>query len=465
MAFAPFRITPPPPVAISVALEPVYNALVSLSLLHVAESAEYDAWITQTAARLSPAQRQRNRLVFEGVGEALPPEQDWPDFPAYLADLGAQAPVALRDRLLERISRPVAERAAPQPAHLLADRDAFIAQIAQLYPNDPLDSALQAEVHTLLNDPSALHDLIVTHLGELWETTLAAEWRRKQPQLQSLVTWLSRRDWPSTTAADAIRSFIGRELPATISGQLDGVQRVIFVLSPHVGPFAARFGDPATIRVFVRGRPEDLPLRQTPVKRVELVGPLSALADETRLQILELLAQHENLLAQEIITRLDLSQSSISRHIKQLRATGFLIEQRGEGANKRYRLNSARIEWTFRALIQLLSGEPQMEEIDAAAEQPFTVRRFLDRAGRMDRWPAKRKDQVVLLRYLATRFEPDQQYSEREVNAVLNEWHTFGDPATLRRDMYNEGLLGRTSDGARYWRTDAVGSTNADKSD
>jgi len=35
-------------------------------------------------------------------------------------------------------------------------------------------------------------------------------------------------------AADTIRAFINRDLPDTINAQLDGVQKVIFVMSPHI---------------------------------------------------------------------------------------------------------------------------------------------------------------------------------------------------------------------------------------
>jgi biotin operon repressor len=452
-------MTPPPPVSVQVGLEPVHNALISLSLLHSAERlADADPWIAETAARMTPAQRERNRLIFEGLGEALSPDRDWPDFPSYLADLASQPPVALRDRMLQRISRSAPDATSvnpPDAARLLADEQSFVAQIARLCPNDPLDPALLHQVHALLNDPPLLQELIVTHLGALWERALASEWQRRLPYLHNMATTLSRRTWPAASADDAIRLFIGREPPAAISRQLDGVQRIVFVLSPHIGPHAARFDSSTTIWVFVRARAEELPLRQTPIKRIELVGPLSALADETRLQILELLAQHEQLLAQEIITRLDLSQSSISRHLKQLRATGFLIEQRGEGANKRYRLNPTRVETTFRALMQLLSSEPAPPETSSARdEQPLELRRFLDSEGRVSSWPAKRKDQRLVLRYLAARFAPEQRYTEREVNALLNQWHTFGDPATIRRDMYDDGLLHRTRDGGGYWRAD-----------
>ncbi|MCL4863560.1 MAG: DUF2087 domain-containing protein, partial [Caldilineaceae bacterium] len=35
---------------------------------------------------------------------------------------------------------------------------------------------------------------------------------------------------------------------------------------------------------------------------------------------------------------------------------------------------------------------------------------------------------------------------------VLSQWHTFQDPANMRRQLVDYGYLGRTSSGDRYWR-------------
>ena len=43
----------------------------------------------------------------------------------------------------------------------------------------------------------------------------------------------------------------------------------------------------------------------------------------------------------------------------------------------------------------------------------------------------------------ATRLEPKREYSEREVNAVLEEFHD--DYVTLRRYLVDEGLLERNA--------------------
>ena len=58
----------------------------------------------------------------------------------------------------------------------------------------------------------------------------------------------------------------------------------------------------------------------------------------------------------------------------------------------------------------------------------------------------------MALEFLAAKFEVGREYSEKEVNEILNQNHTFGDPAMLRRELYIARLLDRTPDGSRYWR-------------
>ena len=87
-------------------------------------------------------------------------------------------------------------------------------------------------------------------------------------------------------------------------------------------------------------------------------------------------------------------------------------------------------------------------------DQPPELRRFLDRQVRVTDWPSKVRDQHVVLAYLITKFEAAQDYSEQEVTALLEQWHTYGDPAFLRRSLIDFGYLSRTTNGARYWRTE-----------
>lgn len=81
--------------------------------------------------------------------------------------------------------------------------------------------------------------------------------------------------------------------------------------------------------------------------------------------------------------------------------------------------------------------------------------KYLDEQGRVTHLPGKRSisDVAVICEYLATKIETDRDYTEREINAILKEWHTFGDWATLRRELFERGHINREIDGTRYWRT------------
>lgn len=81
------------------------------------------------------------------------------------------------------------------------------------------------------------------------------------------------------------------------------------------------------------------------------------------------------------------------------------------------------------------------------------LKNHLDGEGRLTLWPSKRSLQVIALDYLAAKIELEKNYSERELNVLLNQWHTFGDAALLRRELYERGLLNREKDGSAYWRT------------
>ena len=78
------------------------------------------------------------------------------------------------------------------------------------------------------------------------------------------------------------------------------------------------------------------------------------------------------------------------------------------------------------------------------------IRHFLDAQGKLTLFPAKRKKKILCLFYLAQKFDPQKQYTEREVNDLLLCWHTFGDPATLRRELYDYRFLDRSTDGRSY---------------
>jgi len=78
------------------------------------------------------------------------------------------------------------------------------------------------------------------------------------------------------------------------------------------------------------------------------------------------------------------------------------------------------------------------------------LNRFIDNEGKVTVWPAKQMNKLIILDYLITKFEKDKDYTEKEVNEILNAWHTFGDWAILRRSLIDGGYMSRENGGYRY---------------
>ncbi|MEO6410052.1 MAG: DUF2087 domain-containing protein [Burkholderiaceae bacterium] len=106
-----------------------------------------------------------------------------------------------------------------------------------------------------------------------------------------------------------------------------------------------------------------------------------------------------------------------------------------------------------RNLQALKAATRPAEAAPAALPLSDNARRTLmqfDAEGRLVRWPAKFTIQRMAMWPLWTRFESKRVYSEREVNAILRDANTFGDHATLRRELVDHGLLTRKSDCSEY---------------
>ena len=83
-------------------------------------------------------------------------------------------------------------------------------------------------------------------------------------------------------------------------------------------------------------------------------------------------------------------------------------------------------------------------------ELTHILRNFLDANGKLTAFPAKRKMKLYTLLYLAQKIPADTDFTEREINDILLDWHSFADPATLRRELYDYRFLDRSRDGKVY---------------
>jgi hypothetical protein len=87
------------------------------------------------------------------------------------------------------------------------------------------------------------------------------------------------------------------------------------------------------------------------------------------------------------------------------------------------------------------------EDVGAGPGQAGVLRRFLV-DGRLRSIPVPRGKRLVVLDFLAQRFEPGRVYPEREVNAILGRFHP--DYAALRRYLVDDEFLERRR--GFYWR-------------
>lgn len=340
-----------------VSLEPAHHLLNSLLLLNKAEDLSgYGEWVTNTAVALTPRQLHTNQLVLLGLHYAVVPFRSWSSFAAYLDNLAAHNPQTLRDRVLDAYDSMPCRPDAPQidREQMLSDPDIYLQYLSDRFPPDVIDEAIEREAYALMTDPPEMQRVIVTHLRQMWETVLQAEWARVQPMLLACVEAFAGMDLRGMSPLEAARAVAGQDLPDHWQEMLghpdDHLREIIFVPSAHIGPYLGMFKPDGTLWLLFGARaPEGTAVTSPDLSRSELLVRLNALADDTRLRILQAIHDEGELCSQDIITRLELSQSATSRHLKQLSATGYLSERRREGA-KCYSLDAERIEDVLNAL-------------------------------------------------------------------------------------------------------------------
>ncbi len=174
------------------------------------------------------------------------------------------------------------------------------------------------------------------------------------------------------------------------------------------------------------------------------VGPdaiVGLLAEESRLKVVAAIALGAHT-ESEVTARTALAPKAVRRALDRL-IRGGIVETT---ADRRLRVATQRFrEAAQRAAAQ--RPQPRPEDLGATADQAQVLRNFLV-DGRLTHIPVTRSKRLVVLDWLAGRFDPGRVYPERDVGRILSEAHP--DHAALRRYLVDEGFLERR-DGF-YWR-------------
>lgn len=176
-------------------------------------------------------------------------------------------------------------------------------------------------------------------------------------------------------------------------------------------------------------------------------GLFNALGHPVRLLIINLVRggpRH----GKELAAILHIHPSTVSHHLAALVEAGLLQSQR-DGYYRNYSLRAEVFNQTLANLVRL--PQPVLRE---EAELGAYRRKVLDAycsGGRLVRIPLQQKARWIVLRHIAQAFQHGLSYPEREVNAILLNFHR--DVGSLRRELVKAGLLGRQR--GFYWRAES----------
>ena len=335
-----------------------YRLTSFLALLGEAPRYEgFDQQVYVTHAELPRGLREDIELVFLPLGDPLirtrlcldsPAFDEFTSFIGWLAQWSAEDVKRSVAAFLREIGgaasseEPSGEDAPAAPD--LEDEDAVRA-LLKAAP-DPWaervreDEATFEQTIRLLREPVELKARLVFILTQFWDAHGRAVYEACSPIIARSLQYHRQREHAGT-ATEVYHEVTGKQ-PASEESRrkFANASRLIFVPSCFSGAYATfscPIGDERTLFVVYNCRSSggSAEGRQEIVR--DVFPPLKALADETRLQIV-LLLQEGELYAQQIVDRLDLSQSSVSRHLSLLVA-GRVLSVRREDGRKFYRIN------------------------------------------------------------------------------------------------------------------------------
>ena len=174
------------------------------------------------------------------------------------------------------------------------------------------------------------------------------------------------------------------------------------------------------------------------MKESEALLLFKCLSDRSRLQILKSLAI-EDMYVERLAQRLDLTPPTISFHLKKLAEAGAVTGTK----NQYYTVYSLNRELFKGSMLDII-----LEESDEASQQQQREEEYRRKViesffegGKLKSIPAQRKKERIILERIAESFEAGRDYSEREVNIIIADFHD--DFCTIRRDMIADKLLSR----------------------
>jgi hypothetical protein len=132
---------------------------------------------------------------------------------------------------------------------------------------------------------------------------------------------------------------------------------------------------------------------------------------------------------------LSLTPATICYHLKKLEAAGVVNCSRAQF----YMIYSLNRDIFDRPLYELIRKDEPVVDTEEKYRKEVVSRFF--KYGRLTQLPSQRKKREIVLQEIATRFEANRTYEEKEVNEIIHQFHE--DHCTIRREMIACGLMTR----------------------
>jgi len=324
------RITLParPEEHVAIAVSPLHECVLSLHvLLGPKHHALHHDWVRRMRT-LDPAlRREIETLGFIYRHQIpdlfIPTPDDAPEsFEQELARFRARSP----ELLLGALGRPLYDHGGAGP---VAFREPGVRESML---------ARSAEAALLLDNPVAFADRLAAMLERYWEESFAGEWARIEPLLgRSIVEagrllatvgiWPVLGRLPAHCRIDLERRQLQIDLPHEHAVEVSADNPLVLTPSVFVWPHLRVNCDPPWPLSLVYAAPALVREAEPRIPPAELLRILRALADDTRLRVLRLIAERPRT-TQELEPLVGLSRAGLSKSLQRLAEAGLVVPRR-----------------------------------------------------------------------------------------------------------------------------------------
>ncbi len=161
---------------------------------------------------------------------------------------------------------------------------------------------------------------------------------------------------------------------------------------------------------------------------------LKLLADETRLEILNILLKEDSYV-EKIACELSLTPATICYHLKKMESAGVVNCSRSQF----YIIYSLNREIFDKPLFELIKKDEEIVNTEEKYKKEVISHFF--KYGRLTQIPMQRKKREIVLAEILEQFDLNREYPEKDVNEIILRYHE--DFCTIRREMIAFGMMTR----------------------